>query len=76
MKYDHEIDGVQLRRDVFADQFADAGDLRTRYWVEIFGQTIIESEVPSEIVNELNRVANRLQKVAEFLSKKVKNGCN
>lgn len=73
MKYDHEIDGVQLRRDVFADQFADAGDLRTRYWVEIFGQTIIESEVPSEIVNELNRVANRLQKVAEFLSKKVKN---
>lgn len=70
MKYDHEIDGVQLRRDVFADQFADAGDIRTRYWVEIYGDTIAESEDPKEIAQLLERVAKRLQKIATFLNSK------
>lgn len=69
MKYNHPIHGIELKRDCYAEQFAEAGDIKFNYMVSCFGTTIMEDESPQTVAKWLFMAARRLEKMAHFLEK-------
>lgn len=69
MKYGemHTASGVSVHRDVYAEQFAEPGDLKYNYWVEIHGDCIAESESREHLATQLRRICKRLQGIANSL---------
>lgn len=72
MKYGHEDKktGISLHRDVYAEQFADAGDIKTNYMIKFHGDTLLEGEDPRELAKDLMSIINRLHVLAYFLRRK------
>lgn len=69
MKYNEVIDGVKLEKDVWAEQFADPGDIKQNYMVSINGEFIDEDLNSSELADRLLLIADRLTKIANFLNR-------
>ena len=59
MKYGHEIDGIKLDRDCYAEQFAEPGDIRFNYIVTSDGDCVAEDENPQRLAKYLERKAKR-----------------
>jgi hypothetical protein len=70
MRYGKEVNGVKLERDVFADQFAEPGDVRTNYMVYLHLDVIDEDEDKKALAKRLLKYADRLVKIANFLNGK------
>lgn len=69
MKYGHEDKktGVKLNRDVYAEHFADPGDIKTNYTVSIHGDVVLEGEDSKRIAECLYSLINRLHMVRNHL---------
>ena len=72
MKYDHvdKKTGISLSRDVYAEHFAESGDIKTNYMVQLYGDTILEGEDAQELADQLMKINDRLYKIADFLRRK------
>jgi hypothetical protein len=66
----HTRTGVELDRDVYAEQFADPGDIITNYKVSLSGDVILESEDRLELARDLVAIAKRFEMIAKFLRRK------
>lgn len=72
MKYDH-IDkktGLSLSKNVYAEHFADVGDIKTNYMVQLYGDTILEGEDPVKMADQIMKITDRLYMIADFLRRK------
>jgi len=72
MKYGHEDKktGLSLDRDVYAEHFSDPGDIKFNYMIKLYGDTILESEDPVKLANELMKINERIYMIADFLRRK------
>lgn len=68
MRYFHDIDGVELKRDCYAEQFDT--EVKFNYWVTIYGECVGEDENPKRLARQLEKQAKRILKIAKFLSRK------
>ena len=69
MKYGHEDkkSGIALLRDVYADQFASADDIKTRYMIALHGDVIIEGHNPQQLSDYIYDLIERLHTVRDHL---------
>lgn len=70
MRYQKEIDGVEIRRDRYFEQHAQTSDMKTRYHVLIEGEFVYDEEDVASLSKKLRKTAKRLLAIADFLSKK------
>ena len=72
MKYGHvdKKTGISLERDIYAEHFAEPGDLKTHYTVRFYGLTILEQNDPQKLADQLMKVNERLYMIAQFLRSK------
>lgn len=68
MRYFKEIDGVELIKDVYSEQFST--ELRVNYKVLINQEQVDEDECPKNLSKRIRKMGNRLIKIANFLDKK------
>lgn len=71
MKYGHEDKkaGIGLSRDVYAEQFAEPGDIKTNYMVTHHGEVMLESENPEQLAKEVYAMIERLHTVYSHLNR-------
>ena len=72
MRYGHvdKKTGIELDRDVYADHFAEPGDIKTNYMIRIHGDTILEGSDPIKLANQLMKMYERLYMISDFLRRK------
>ena len=70
MKYGHadKKTGISLHRDVYFEQFAERGDKpKITYSLKIHGDTVIESNNPKKMANQIMNMNQRMYGIADFL---------
>lgn len=70
MKYGQEKDGLGLSKDVFAEQFADPGDIQTNYMLTFHGDVLLEDESASNLASDIYKMIDRLHTIRNFLLRK------
>jgi len=69
MHYNKEIYGITLKRDVYAEHFAEPGDIEIEYALDFCGCVVDEDENPRALAKRIHKYALRLSKIANFLEK-------
>ena len=71
MKYGHvdKRTGISLDKDVYAEHFADPGDIKINYMIKFYGDTIIEEENPKKLAADLMKMGERFYILANFLNR-------
>jgi hypothetical protein len=70
MKYRQEVKGVMLEKSVYAEQFAEPGDIKIDYTVRLHGDVIDEDVDKKALATRLLGYSDRLIKIANFLKGK------
>ncbi len=65
MKYDHEVAGVSLLKDVYAEQFSE--DININYKVLCNGDYFDDDLDPHKLAKRLLETANRMHSLSRFL---------
>ena len=65
MKYDHEVHGISILKDVFAEQFSE--DIKINYKVFCNGECFDEDLNPHKLASRLLKSANRMHSLSRFL---------
>lgn len=67
VKYNHDIHGIELKRDCYAEQHAEPRDVKFNYMVTVYGECIGEGEDPHLLGRALKNHAKRLATISRFL---------
>lgn len=68
MKYGFEDkSGLGLNRDVYAEQFADPGDIKTKYILTFCGDCLLESKDPQVLAKNIYKMIERLHTIRDHL---------
>lgn len=70
MKYFHKIDGIELKKDIYSEQFAESADIKSNFMVFINSDCIDEDEDKKALAKRLLAYSKRLEKMARFLGRK------
>lgn len=61
--------GIALKRDVFADQFAEPNDIRINYMITMYDDILIEGENTKELAKNVYNIIERLHIIYSHLNK-------
>ena len=72
MKYGQEDkkSGLGLSRDVYAEHFAEPGDIKTNYMLTFHGDVLLENEDSKNMADDIYSMIERLHTIRNFLIKK------
>ena len=59
--------GIGLSRDVYAEHFAEPGDIKTNYMITFSGDVLLEGEDPKKLADQIMKINERMYKIADFL---------